>query len=64
MGKKKFEVSEHETIEQCLDRMKKEGYMPVRRMEKPVFEEKVVAGKKEYVPVRQSIVFEGLKEND
>ena len=60
MSKKKmlFEVQENETISDCLDRMKKEGYMPVRRMEKPVFEEQ---GKNDYVPVKQTIVFEGKK---
>jgi hypothetical protein len=63
MNKKKqlFEVGEKETIDQCLDRMKNAGYMPVRRMEKPVFEEKTTDGKTEYVPVRQTIVFEGKK---
>ena len=61
MSKKKllFEVQENETIDECLERMKKAGYMPVRRMEKPVFEEKKEQGKTEYVPVKQTIVFEG-----
>ncbi|MEH6882993.1 NETI motif-containing protein [Priestia megaterium] len=63
MGKKPkkvlYELQENETIASCLDRMKKDGYMPVRRMEKPIFEEKEINGKKEYVPVRQQIVFEG-----
>jgi hypothetical protein len=64
MSKKKqlFEVREKETIGQCLDRMSEAGYMPVRRMEKPVFEEKIVNGKKEHVPVKQTIVFEGRKK--
>ncbi len=60
-SKQTFEVGENETIAQCLDRMKEEGYMPVRRMEKPVFEEKKINGQKEYVPIRQTIVFEGRK---
>ncbi|WP_017729210.1 NETI motif-containing protein [Halalkalibacterium ligniniphilum] len=61
MAKKKmrFEVGENETISECLERMEKAGYMAVRRMEKPVFEEKIIEGKKEYVPVRQQIIFEG-----
>ncbi|MCA1064349.1 NETI motif-containing protein [Rossellomorea sp. AcN35-11] len=63
MSKKKllFEVQEQETIADCLDRMKEMGYMPVRRMEKPVFEEQIEGSKKEYVPIRQTIVFEGKK---
>jgi NETI protein len=56
-----FEVQENETIGDCLDRMKEAGYMPVRRMEKPVFEEKKDGGKTDVVPVRQTIVFEGKK---
>ena len=63
MGKKSkkvlYELQENETIASCLDRMKKDGYMPVRRMEKPIFEENEINGKKEYVPVKQQIVFEG-----
>ncbi|NQD65981.1 NETI motif-containing protein [Bacillus haikouensis] len=63
MSKKKFlfEVQENETISDCLDRMKEAGYMPVRRMERPVFEEQKAGGKTEIVPVRQTIVFEGKK---
>ncbi|MCM2588598.1 NETI motif-containing protein [Rossellomorea marisflavi] len=53
-----FEVKDGESIGDCLDRMKDQGYMPVRRMEKPVFEEQ---GKEMYVPVKQTIVFEGKK---
>jgi hypothetical protein len=41
--------------------MKKEGYTPVRRFEKPVFTEKVVNGKKEYIPTERKITFEGKK---
>jgi hypothetical protein len=63
MSKKKllFEVQENETIADCLDRMKEMGYMPVRRMEKPVFEEQKDGTKTEYVPIKQTIVFEGKK---
>lgn len=53
-----FEVKDGESIGDCLDRMKDQGYMPVRRMEKPIFEEQ---GKETYVPVKQTIVFEGKK---
>ncbi|MBW3113010.1 MULTISPECIES: NETI motif-containing protein [Bacillaceae] len=63
MSKKKllFEVQENESIADCLDRMKEMGYMPVRRMEKPVFEEQKEGNKTEYVPIRQTIVFEGKR---
>ncbi|WP_037582159.1 NETI motif-containing protein [Sporolactobacillus terrae] len=37
--KKKFIVGDHETLTQCLERMKREGYAPVRRTEKPIFRE-------------------------
>ena len=36
---KKFRVEDKETIADCLDRMKKEGFMPIRRIEKPVYKE-------------------------
>ncbi|BBK27761.1 NETI motif-containing protein [Staphylococcus arlettae] len=35
----KFTVEEHETIEQCLQRIREAGYMPVKRIEKPVYKE-------------------------
>jgi hypothetical protein len=57
--KKKFEVLENESIADCLDRMQKEGYMPVRRMEEPVFQEKKLNGKKDVEYLRQRVVFEG-----
>lgn len=61
--KKKFEVLETETIGDCLDRMAKEGFMPVRRMEEPVFEEIREGNKVDYRPIRQKIVFEGVKKD-
>jgi hypothetical protein len=57
--KKKFEVLENESISDCLDRMQKEGYMPVRRMEEPVFQENSQKGKKDVEYLRQKVVFEG-----
>lgn len=57
--KKKFEVLEHETIDACLNRMEREGYMPIRRMETPVFQQKSKRGKPEYL--KQRIIFEGIK---
>lgn len=59
-GKKKmvFEVQENETIDMCLDRIQKAGYVPVRRTEKPVFKEVNKSGTITYEPVGRQIVFE------
>lgn len=57
--KKKFNVLPDEEISDCLARMKSEGYIPVRRMETPVFKE----DKGEAVFSHQEIVFEGKLEN-
>ncbi|MGX9136149.1 NETI motif-containing protein [Rummeliibacillus sp. JY-2-4R] len=51
-----FEVEETETIDECLERMKREGYMPVGRKEEPLFQ--MVNG--EPVPIRQIIKFKGM----
>ena len=61
MGKKKmqFEVQENETIEQCLERMKQHGYSPIKRMEKPIFQEVKNGGETNYEPIGRQIVFEG-----
>ncbi|WP_052254606.1 NETI motif-containing protein [Salinicoccus sp. YB14-2] len=37
--KKRFKVEENESISDCLERMKTEGYTPVRRSEVPVWKE-------------------------
>ncbi|WP_083910803.1 NETI motif-containing protein [Salsuginibacillus kocurii] len=50
---------ENESIDDCLARMKAEGYMPVRRMEEPVFTEAESEQDGEPVLLRQQIVFEG-----
>ncbi|MBO9129196.1 NETI motif-containing protein [Bacillus sp. 165] len=57
--KKRFEVLHNESIEQCLERMKKEGYMPVRRTEEPIFHEVEKEGKTIIEPCGRTIVFEG-----
>ncbi|MCC2930241.1 MULTISPECIES: NETI motif-containing protein [Bacillus] len=57
--KKKFEVTEQQTIEAVLQQMKEEGYMPVRRMEEPIFKEKMEDGSIQIVPCGKKIVFEG-----
>jgi hypothetical protein len=62
MSKKKmqFEVQDNESIDDCLERMKKLGYVPIRRTEKPIFQE-VVNGKEiSYEPVGRQIVFEAV----
>ncbi|WP_077620412.1 NETI motif-containing protein [Bacillus sinesaloumensis] len=57
--KQKFEVRDNETIDQCLDRMKAEGYFPVRRMEEPIFQETERNGEIAVEPCGRRIVFEG-----
>ncbi|WP_027408608.1 NETI motif-containing protein [Anoxybacteroides tepidamans] len=57
--KKKFQVMDHETIEQCLMRMKQEGYTPIRRMEQPIFREVEKEGTISVEPCGKVIVFEG-----
>lgn len=52
-----FEVNEDETMADCLERMKKEGYMPAGRKEEPLFEDRDGTP----VPVRQIIKFKGIK---
>lgn len=69
MGKKKnkvrFELQENETIDECLNRMKQEGYVPVGKYEKPIFKEVIKEdGKVAYEPIRQQIVLEGKLMND
>jgi hypothetical protein len=63
MSKKKmqFEVQENESIDSCLERMKKQGYMPVRRTEKPIFQEVVNGNVTTYEPVGRQIVFEAIR---
>ena len=60
-GKKKFEVMENETIDACLERIKQEGYMPVKRTEKPIFKEVKENGEVNYVPSGRIIVFEAIE---
>jgi hypothetical protein len=58
-SKKRYEVAENESIDHCLERMHKDGYMPVRRMEEPIFEEVTVNGQTEVQPCGRKIIFEG-----
>lgn len=57
-SKKMFEVAKGESIDSCLERMKAEGYAPVRRIEKPIFAEQISDGITQYEPVDRKIVFE------
>jgi hypothetical protein len=60
MSKKKmeFEVQENESIADCLERIKKAGYMPTRRTEKPIFQEVKSGNETNYEPIGRQIVFE------
>lgn len=58
--KKVFEAGENETLDQCLDRISKEGYQPIKRIEKPIFKEVEVNGTKEYEPAGRQIIFEAV----
>lgn len=55
LKKKRFEVTENDTIESVLKQMRSEGYTPVRRIEKPVFKETENGIEVSH----QEIVFEG-----
>lgn len=59
MGTKQiwYEVKENETIEECLARMKKDGYIAVGRKEEPVFH--IVNGEPTYL--RQKIKFKATE---
>jgi hypothetical protein len=41
--------------------MKKEEYVPVRRTEKPVFQEIIKNGETTYEPIGREIIFEAVK---
>lgn len=55
-----FEVADNESIEDCLTRMKQQGYVPVRRTEKPIFQEIKKGNETIYEPVGRQIVFEAI----
>lgn len=59
--KREFEVHENETIDDCLNRIKEEGYFPVRRIEKPIFQEVNDGSSVTYEPAGRHIVFEAKK---
>jgi hypothetical protein len=57
-GKINFEVQENETIAECLERVKNQGYVPIRRTEKPIFQEVIKGKEVTYEPVGREIIFE------
>lgn len=57
---KKFKVEDNETIADCLARMREEGFMPTRRMEKPVYKENKDGS---IVVLKQDIIFVGKPIN-
>lgn len=62
--KQRFTVLDNETIEQCLERMKQEGYIPTRRIEEPIFHEIEINGEIIVEPCGRTITFDGiLSEN-
>ena len=62
MGKNQiwYEVQENETIEECLARMRLDGYMAIGRKEEPLFH--LVDGEPTYL--RQKIQFEAIPTQD
>ncbi|MBC3134858.1 NETI motif-containing protein [Staphylococcus warneri] len=54
----KYKVNDNETIADCLQRMKADGYMPTRRIEKPIYKENK-DGSLEVL--KQDIIFIGKK---
>lgn len=55
-----YEVEENESIEDCLARMRRDGYMAVGRKEEPVFH--LVNGEPTYL--RQKIQFKAMLWQD
>jgi hypothetical protein len=60
-NKKIYEVEENETISHCLARMERDGYVPTKRTEKPVFQEIMEENEKRYIPVGRQILFEAKR---
>lgn len=54
----KYKVNDNQTIADCLQRMKADGYMPTRRIEKPIYKENK-DGSLEVL--KQDIIFIGKK---
>ena len=56
----KFQVNDNETITECIQRMRSDGYIPIRRIEKPIFQE-FADGSIEVL--KQEVIFIGKKLN-
>lgn len=56
-----YEVQENETVADCLDRIQKDGYTPIRRTEVPIFQEKTDGNELSYEPIGRQIIFEVKK---
>ncbi|KGP89672.1 hypothetical protein N780_10120 [Pontibacillus chungwhensis BH030062] len=61
--KKRFTVEEGDSIDSVLNMMKEEGYMPVRRVEEPIFQERIENGEKKVEPIGSKIVFDAVKQD-
>ena len=53
-----MKLNNMKSINDCLDRIKKNGYVPVKRIEKPIFQEKLKNGQVSYEPAGRKIIFE------
>lgn len=62
LGKKQiwYEVQDNESIEECLARMRQDGYMAIGRKEEPLFH--IVNGEPTYL--RQKIQFKAIPAQD
>ncbi|SEQ45361.1 NETI motif-containing protein [Piscibacillus halophilus] len=60
MKKKNYRVSDFKSINACVDQIKKDGFMPIKRIEKPVFKET----SSDPEPFRQEIIFEAVKMDE
>nr|WP_181348165.1 NETI motif-containing protein [Thalassobacillus sp. CUG 92003] len=58
----RYEVKADETIDACLERMRKDGYVPIRRTEEPIFKEHEQNGEKTMEPISRTIVFQAVKQ--
>ncbi|WLR42238.1 NETI motif-containing protein [Bacillus carboniphilus] len=60
--KEKFYVQDNETLSDCLKRMEEQGYVPVQRMEEPIFKEVDKNGHPDIQPCGRKVVFIGQKK--
>lgn len=62
--KERFIKQTNESLDDCLNRIKQAGYMPVRRVEKPIFEEVLENGLKVNKVVSSDITFDAILIKD